>query len=766
MFVQAVHAVQEAYLYTLIVNLPLPLRVGSCANPLLIVIPARASPPSSPRLRLNYLRCFTGNLSSYCCTFAMSSSDKPPALLGGSSRSNPPYDPLSLGGASLPLLVRMPDGERHQVDVPPNTSIRDLKNTIANITSPTLNAAANNSQNLAWDLDFAGSVLNDNHTLDHYNIPDAYDHANGLLKTISDSGYLDPGKKVEALDKACAVVQSISRGERDMERLINAVFEQADDLPGLESPSAQPSLTAMRRSRRSRIPSLNFAHLPPIGAPPSTKGPKAGLPSAPTTPSELIRRMSSYRPDLYDPSVVAKATAQYNPSTSNSDAQPLQNSLLPTLNSSVPDINVPSSLPLTKNVPHSGHPTDQPAVGPVSSTMPAQFSNAPPSNSVPVRPSLPTDKVSDSVVPPEGSTQPNQNTGELKRGNTWFTEVISSLGNSVLDSGAVDSDDDDDDDVDGDSEGEGQVDENGAKIAGRDADKSKKGGNHSVDNVSQKASMLSADSVGTSGAISSVNMKGSSAVSGFSKGTDRTLIGATEENIGPDGSKDSQSDGALSKDLDDEGEAGASRMSKTPSTVSGVKSQAQVIGLEPEVTDHVPSEQMKIPKKRGRKRKNPHLSEEERKAQRQAQNRESAKLSRIRRKNLTMEYERRVNTLEGENENLRDTVAALTDRLEMLQNLLTISVQKRPMPSGTMEQFASAGQVAAVAAATTGRGMSISNIMGSAGMGVASLNNVNNMGQMGMGTGGDGQNMNFSSGSTAKMPPSTGVLPNLDFSNL
>lgn len=702
----------------------------------------------------------------------MSSSDKPPALLPGSSRGNTPYDPLSLGGSSLPLLVRMPDGERHQVDVPPNTSIRDLKNTIANITSPTLNPASNSSQNLAWDLDFAGSVLNDNHTLDHYNIPDAYDHANGLLKTISDSGYIDPGKKVEALDKACAVVQSISRGERDMERLINAVFEQADDMSGLESPSAQPSLTAMRRSRRSRIPSLNFAHLPPIGAPPTAKGPKAGLPSAPSTPSELIRRMSSYRPDLYDPTVVAKATAQYNPSTSNSGAQSLNTSLIPTLNTSIPDVNAHSSLPIAKKDSLSNHPAGQPGtagpstVEPVSSTMPVQFPSTAPPNPLSGQSILPGDKTSP-VAPPEGSTQPNQSTGELKRENTWFTEVISSLGNPTLDSGTGDSDDDADQDVDGDSEGEGQVDERGAKIAGGDGEQTHKEVEaHIGEKASQKAPVVSAESMQSLGGISSVHMKGRPAVSVFSKRTDRNLVGATDENAGPGGSKDNQSDGGLSKDAVEEDDTGTSGISRTPSKMSGVKCQAQVIGLEPEITDHIPSEQLKIPKKRGRKRKNPHLSEEERKAQRQAQNRESAKLSRIRRKNLTIEYERRVNTLEGENENLRDTVAALTDRLEMLQNLLTISVQKRPMPTGAMEQLASAQQVTAAAAASTGREMSIPGMMGTAGMNIASLNNMNNLGQIGMGTGGEGQNVSFPASSAAKMSPSTQVMPNLDFSNL
>lgn len=86
------------------------------------------------------------------------------------------------------------------------------------------------------------------------------------------------------------------------------------------------------------------------------------------------------------------------------------------------------------------------------------------------------------------------------------------------------------------------------------------------------------------------------------------------------------------------------------------------------------------PKKRGRKRKNPELTEEERALVRKEQNRESAKLSRVRRKVIAAEYEGRLNALVGENAYLRKQVEGLNNRLVYLQSLLTVSVRQEPGP--------------------------------------------------------------------------------------
>lgn len=668
-------------------------------------------------------------------------STNPKDALADDALRNPAssYDPFSSAGGSLPLLVKMPDGERHQVDIPANSSVRDLKDTIASMaTSLAPPASTTDKQPLQWDLGFAGSILNDNHSLEHYHIPDAYDHANGLLKTISDSGYGHPEKKVEALDKAYAVVQGISRGERDMERLINSVFNEADDA-GLDSPSTQPSITAIRRSRRSRIPSLNLNHLPPIGSSIPVKDQKGGPPSAPPTPSQLIRRLSNFRPDLYDPTVVAKATAPFNPPA--------------------------------PAVEHPNNPATAAAIAePALPTLPIQ--------SLPADPLPPTrtpapQALPDPIPPAAASNFQPQGSGELKRGNTWFTDVISSFGNSNIEADNSDPSEDDEE-VDGDSEGEGDAYPSGTNSdlgkRGQSPDARVQNGNIAGDtrDTHPRLNVKSEQVSGLGNPISAYPINRNSSV-------DQDSTSATASR----GDNTITASHQLPREIDEhiQGGATSSKSSDTPSSPSqsiasgakSIKSHGQVIGLEPDISMTTPTEtvHVKIPKKRGRKRKNPHLSEEERKAQRQAQNRESAKLSRIRRKNMTMEYEKRVNTLEGENENLRDTVAALTDRLEMLQNLLTISVQKRPIPPSAMEQLATAQHAAAAAAVGRGQiSMQQTTSLNMPGMGVnpASLNVGDPVGMVpGLGV----QDVQSVSqvGSRAVQQP-IGPLSNLDFNHL
>lgn len=79
--------------------------------------------------------------------------------------------------------------------------------------------------------------------------------------------------------------------------------------------------------------------------------------------------------------------------------------------------------------------------------------------------------------------------------------------------------------------------------------------------------------------------------------------------------------------------------------------------------------------KRGRKRRNPGLTDGERKAIRQAQNRENAKQSRLRRINLIEEYRTNAEVLQEENKRLKVSIAALEDRLEFLHGIITVSVK-------------------------------------------------------------------------------------------
>jgi Basic region leucine zipper len=100
----------------------------------------------------------------------------------------------------------------------------------------------------------------------------------------------------------------------------------------------------------------------------------------------------------------------------------------------------------------------------------------------------------------------------------------------------------------------------------------------------------------------------------------------------------------------------------------GMVQSPQLTIMQPHVAGKPPA------KKRGRKRKNPELTEEERALVRKLQNRESAKLSRVRRKVIAAEYEDQITELVEKNYELRDQVAALNSRLGFLQNLLTVHV--------------------------------------------------------------------------------------------
>lgn len=732
----------------------------------------------------------------------------------------PGLDPFS-STASLPLLVRMPDGERHQVDIPPNASIKDLKSTIAgmdtSLNDPTSSAGP-------WDLDFGGSILNEKHTLQHYNIPDAYDHANGLLKTISDSGYIDPDKKVEALDKAVAVVQGISRGEHDMERLINAAFEEQDADP--TSPGAQPSLRAMRRSRRSRIPSLNFAHLPPAFPLPS-KSTKPSLPSAPPTPSQLIRRLSTSRPDLYDPSAVPAdanlvsprrppTSGTVRPSTLTAPATSTAASTVPATSSSVRKEEPAESGP-TATAPSATAAPSTSAPGNTTSALGGNSRGTGLSSANLGGPGLSSGNLgvpglssiylggpgmsTGNFGAPGSSTGNLLGSGDLKRENTWFTEVISSFGNSVTNHDKQGQSESDEDEVEGDSEDDEtnpQTKSTQTLPGGASANPVSSIPHASRNPVSTTPAStnpaLKANTVATSSAIGtratpvtsnaivtssgiatssahasnstvgkggtamqslSKPMPSTSKPSGFGNGMPmssmlRAPVEADSSNPAGDSKSeppkvhspngtiksgvtstmsassapessgvassapapgDPSRNGAGSSAGATSEPAGAGVSGATSSAMPLGKSHSQVMGLTSDMGNTIVGPDGKLRKKRGRKRKNPHLSEEERKAQRQAQNRESAKLSRIRRKNMTMEYEKRVTTLEGENENLRDTVLALTDRLEMLQNLLTISVQKRTVPTAAIPQIAAAtqqqveAQLAGVPSALSSRAM-------------------------------------------------------------
>ncbi|PXF45433.1 hypothetical protein BWQ96_04848 [Gracilariopsis chorda] len=104
------------------------------------------------------------------------------------------------------------------------------------------------------------------------------------------------------------------------------------------------------------------------------------------------------------------------------------------------------------------------------------------------------------------------------------------------------------------------------------------------------------------------------------------------------------------------------------------------VPLAPWAKQAVPKALLK--KKRGRKCKNPELTDEERVLWRKQQNTEGAKLSRVRRKVNGAEYESNLNVLINENTMLKKQVDEHENRLACMQSLLTVSVQNaQPMAS-------------------------------------------------------------------------------------
>lgn len=566
-----------------------------------------------------------------------------------SSVDMPPLTPLgALAGptvtpGALPLLVRMPDGERRQIELPPTATVRDLKSSISAALSPDMN----------WDLDFAGERLNDSSTLAEYNIPDAYDHAGGLLKMISDSGgSLGPNQKVEALDKACAVVAGISRGEKDMERLINAALDEPSDAHHRPSSPTQPTLRASRNRKRS-FPSLNLSNLPPPGSLASAD--KGNTPLAPPTPSQLIRKLSVTRPDLYPPNTATKMMMDVGNGV-KSETQPAGPSAGAT--------NVNTAAPAT----NGGANTANAAQDPNHNSSNANTALFPYGAGTTASSQMPTASY----------------TGDLKRGNTWFEDVVKSFAPTLT--GAVPQPSEDTDgNVEGDSEDEPvpTTSHNSDHTDHQSTPTSMNNDDESQQNVSAQAE-TSAPQGDTSSAQKPSSERPSSYDTPNTAASHRPTNGrsAASRSGVDDSPTDDHARANKAKAIVDAAGAAAAGNTRPPGTEGAENppgnAQNDAQRGQQQARASGQNQPVKVPKKRGRKRKNPELSEEERKALRQAQNRASAKQSRIRRKTMAAEYEKRVNTLEGENEHLRDTVAALSDRLQFLQTLLTVSVKRPP----------------------------------------------------------------------------------------
>lgn len=492
----------------------------------------------------------------------------------------PPLTPLAslqppgsgMAPDALPLLVQMPGGETRQVALRPGATVAELR---AELNAPE-----------DWVLGFNGEILSGGEELGKYNIPDAYDHAGGLLKMIDTSG-LEIGEKVDALEKACAVVQGISRGERDMDRIISAAM--SDDVGATDGGSGQPSLRMPRNPRKDPPvgPNLSFSSLMPPGLS------QIGL-QPPPTPSQLLRRLGTQFPNLYPPKAQDKMEAELKKG-----------------------IVTPRVMGAAERLAATAEANERAQMGKEENTMlDAKGTDAEDEDS--------REGKAETEPTPDGEANPDEGSGPLmKRGSTWFEEVMKSL-------------------VPGTS---------GTLAAGRGATKG-------------VAIAKTAPTIGDDAGLSSGEE--------LEPDEDDEDFGASEvESEAPHAKSHATyyHGGSIGTDLSSKRKQNAAT-TKDRGDVGASEGNGGDCGALP----------VKVPKKRGRKRKNPELSEDERKALRQAQNRESAKQSRLRRKTQTAEYEQRVTSLCSENETLRDTISALSDRLRFLQGLLTVSVTtQRPV---------------------------------------------------------------------------------------
>lgn len=534
--------------------------------------------------------------------------------------SMPPLTPLAALGSSvltpgtLPLLVQMPDGSRKQVELSPSATVNDLRSQL-DVPDD-------------WVLNFNSEILDNSLPLNRYNIPDAYDHAGGLLKMI-DTSELPLDQRLDALDKACSVVSGISRGERDIDKIVRS------------------ALTDNIESDRSINQALKTL----------SEGP-SGIPVAPPTPSVLIRRLGMLRPDLYPPSAADRMISELSrigtPRTVSAAVNAAANAEAAGLMGAGARLFVDAATTSARNASedeerrNSGENAGlvnssecaRPLIEPSNVSPFCESATSKLGSGSETRSGLEKEPDGPSRLGDEGTIAANADVEShafkpdflensclprVSQASTWFDDVMKSLlPESVANNESEHQGEGSDEECE--SYGSSNDDDQGVPCAAcHDGEKDHA---DNVDNRNAKDSGNNHDG-------NSNEQQGSSSNTGQ----------GNEDEEGGDGA----SEAGEGSNPEDDGGASSS----------------------------TPTQPVKVPKKRGRKRKHPELTEEQRRALRQAQNRESAKQSRLRRKTIAADYEQKVTSLSTENDSLRKTITALGDRLQFLQGMLTVSVTQR-----------------------------------------------------------------------------------------
>lgn len=683
---------------------------------------------------------------------------------------------------TLPLLVRMPDGQHTQVNVPTSATVDDVATEIAR------EAREHPTASEYFKLSFSNSDLDPTTSLLDTGIVDAYHHAGSLLQLISNSSS-NPGTRAAAVESACAVVERISNGVTNMQALCDAAMNGnvPNDLEPLQKNQSQKNIDT-----QDNDPNQFQSDIPQEGPP---------------TPSQLARSLSKRLPNLFAPSSNQELNNISLDHNQSNNKQPTlgrqQNQLVlqPSI-SAIRDarrrarsITTPSGVQSTNSnrAPESSsNAANAYTMGGSTHTMtlPAEFTG----------------------IPDSPKTQALLTTNSGK--STWFEDIMTTWEvGAVRESGVLNGSKQGQEISDYFNELEAQTEREieMEKIAQQDEGETLRPGdssdeeeeekeeqvkqpqntqpnnNRSVNNVApassrQVASKVQAEKPSMNGAtianpqMDNTEMK--TEKTGLGQAVSRTLqrpslvpqkqsipaqsnsgnrmhnasrqhvlVGMNNQapmttaqltqvqmntqnqtfmhrrqiqaqlrippattpynfisppasttplsisTVSPTSSTGVPSSGREWALMSDPNmnclRQHPAKIAPTPggepsSTASAALANGTLNNsMFPSVAGVPPSSWQNQaptpgPKKRGRKRKYPQLTDEERALVRKEQNRESAKLSRVRRKAIAAEYEERLSSVINENANLRKQVAGLNDRLAYLQSLLTVSVRCEP----------------------------------------------------------------------------------------
>ncbi|GAB0493145.1 hypothetical protein MMPV_004418 [Pyropia vietnamensis] len=580
-----------------------------------------------------------GASAAAAATGAISPLSGPPdAAVGGVAAMTVPAVPLASpdGGRhgsassslSIPLLVRLPSGEKTQLDVPADATVDDLRQVLASV-APEVPADAMAGVRLEW----AGQELADPAAaLNDYHIADTYDQACGLLRSIGSAG-AGPTAAAAAVDTATAVINRASRGETNMERLVAeaesaAMTASLGDLAFRGEAGEGPEGGEVGEVGGGRSSGARALAPPdPLLAPP----PEAEQPSL-----TAIRRASAARRGGGGGGGSSADTHRHAPGGRGGwgSGEVAMGGLfggsggvVRALSEKLPDL---FAMPSAGSVCSWGLGSAGAAMDDVP-PPPGCLDSRGPSDAVPA---VAGGTGVGGMAAADGGAD-----GSLRRrssGGTWMDDMYLTLGLPAVVGAEEDSGEEGEE-----GEGEGE---------GSSGSASEDGGEGVA-----PSSTAAAPAVATAGAppqqSTTTEQPHPTAPAGTAHASDKKACITT----------------------------GSAKQAGATGAAAGSGGS----GAPP----------VRVPKKRGRKRKNPELTEAQRIAHRQAQNRDSAKKSRQRRKEQAQAHLARVTELATENSSLREAVGTLHKRLRYLEDLLTVSVS---MPGGAA--------VAAAAAAAGGDG--------------------------------------------------------------